>query len=287
MRKKSIVAAILAVVILMLTFSSCSVNQKTTQFKDVEGGAMLYRYGGASTETEYAVPDETADKKPVIEIDNFGLANAEYLTKITIGKNVAKINDWSFTNCAMLEAFEVDEENQYFTAVDGVLYTKDMTEIVAYPNGKTPLEKDENNQVIGGGEYVAPSTVTYIRPNAFYLCWNLYSVTLNEGLEKVGYQAFLKCDNVRTINIPSTVTEIGKDSFAYMNTLTSLEIPSSVTKIGDYAFFATESVLQKVVVHNTRENIEIGEKNDEKYADWLPNKKGTFGTKVPVEFVGP
>lgn len=286
MRKKSIVAAILAAVILMLTFSSCSVNQKTTQFKDVEGGAMLYRYGGASTETEYTVPDDYQGK-PVIEIDNFGLANAEYLTKIKIGKNVAKVNDWSFTNCTRLAEFVVDEENQYFTAVDGVLYTKDMTEIVSYPNGKTPLEKDDDGQVIGGGEYVAPSTIRHIRPNAFYLCWNLYSVTLNEGLETVGYQAFLKCDNVRTINIPNTVKEIGKDSFAYMNTLTSLEIPSSVEKIGDYAFFATESVLQKVVVHNIRENIEIGTDNDPDYTDWLPNKKGTFGTKVPVEFVGP
>lgn len=284
MRKKSI-AAILAVILLVLSFSSCSINQKGTQYTETDGGVVLYRYGGSSTETEYVVLDEY-EGKPVVKIDRFGLANAEYLTKITIGKNVSEIDIWAFTSCSKLQAFEVDPENQYFTSIDGVLYNKDVTEIIAYPNGKTPLVKDDKGGVVGGGVYVAPDTIKSIRANAFYLCWNLYSVTLNEGLETVGDKAFLKCDNVRTINIPDTVTEIGNDSFSYMNTLMTLDIPSSVKKIGNYAFFATESVLSKVVVHNTRDNIEIGDDNDPKYDDWLPNVKGTFGTKVPVEFVG-
>lgn len=38
--------------------------------------------------------------------------------------------DESFT------AFEVAEGNEYFTAVDGVLYSKDMTRMLAYPRGK-------------------------------------------------------------------------------------------------------------------------------------------------------
>lgn len=286
MRKKSIIAAVFAVILVVLAFSSCSVNQKGTEFTEADGAMVLYRYGGSSTETEYTVPDEY-EGKPVVKIDRFGLANAEYLTKITIGKNVAEINEWAFTNCSKLQEFVVDEENESFVAVDGVLYTKDMTEIVSYPNGKTPLKKDDDGKVIGGGEYVAPETIKHIRANAFYLCWNLYSVTLNEGLETVGDQAFIKCDNVRSINIPNTVTEIGIDSFSYMNTLTYLEIPSSVKKIGDYAFFATESNIDKIVVYNNRENIEIGSDNDPDYVNWLPNQKGTFGTKVPVEFVGP
>lgn len=285
MRKKSL-AAILAVLILVLSFSSCSVNKKGSEFEDVETGVKLHRYTGSSTETEYIVPEEQGGK-PVVEIGDFGLANAEYLKTVTIGKNVKTISPWALTNCSKLEAILVDEENEYFTSIDGVLYNKDVTEVVAYPNGKTPLVKDNEGKVIGGGEYVAPATVKHIRANAFYLCWNLYSVTLNEGLETVGDKAFLKCDNVRSINIPNTVTEIGVDAFSYMNTLTSLEIPSSVKKIGNYAFFATESNIDKIVVHNNRENIEIGDKNDPEYKDWLPNQKGTFGTKVPVEFVGP
>lgn len=275
MRKK-LLAAILAVLVLAVCFSSCSLNQIGTQYKETEGGVVLYRYTGSSTEEEYVVPAEY-EGKPVVKIDRFGLANAEYLKKITIGKNVSEIDVWAFTSCSKLEAFVVDEENEYFTAVDGVLYNKDMTEIISYPNGKTPLEKDDDGNVIGGGAYVAPDTVKLIRANAFYLCWNLYSVTLNEGLEEVGDKAFLKCDNVRTINIPDTVTKIGVDSFSYMNTLTSLEIPSSVKEIGDYAFFATESDLKEIIVHNKEENIKFGN-------DWLPNKRGSFGTKVEVKF---
>lgn len=286
MRKK-ITASVLALVFLALCFSSCSITgSKGTEYKETDGGAALYRYAESSTETEFVIPDEY-EGKPVVKVDRFGMANAEYLTKITIGKNVSEIDIWAFTNCSKLEAFEVDEENQYFTAIDGVLYNKDVTEILFYPNGKTPLEKDDAGKVIGGGEYVAPATLKSVRANAFYVCWNLYSVTLNEGLEEIGDKAFIKCDNVRTLNIPNTVTKIGDDGLSYMNTLTALEIPSSVKEIGDYAFFATETILDKIVVHNNRENIKIGKDNDPEYKDWLPNQKGTFGTKIGVEFVGP
>lgn len=284
MRKK-ITASVLAVVLLVLCFSSCSLTgEKATEYKETEGGLALYRYTESSTETEFVIPDEV-DGKPVVKVDRFGMANAEYLTKITIGKNVSEIDIWAFTNCSKLEAFEVDPENRYFTAIDGVLYNKDVTEILFYPNGKTPLIKDDKEQVIGGGEYVAPATLKSIRANAFYVCWNLYSVTLNEGLETIGNKAFIKCDNVRTLNIPSTVTKIGDDALSYMNTLTSLEIPSSVTEIGDYAFFATETILDKIVIHNKRENIKIGKNNDLDDTNWLPNKTNTFGTKIGVEFV--
>lgn len=278
MRKKSIAAALLAVLLIVLTFSSCSVNQKGAEYKETDGGWMLYRYSGASTETEFTVPD-TYEGSPVVEIADFGLANAEYLTKITIGKNVQKINDWSLTNCPKLKAFVVDSENEYFTTLDGVLYTKDLTELVAYPNGKTELVKNADDQVCGGGELILPAECKRIRPNAAYLCGNLYTIQLNEGLEEIGDKAFLKCWHYESLTIPSTVTKIGADAFSYADALKALEIPANVQFIGDYAFYSTGSSIEKVVVHNTEENLELGK-------DWSPHKKNSVREKVPVEFVG-
>lgn len=278
MRKKSIAAAILAALVIVLTFTSCSVNQKGAQYKEIDGGWMLYRYSSSSTETEFTVPD-TYEGKPVLEISDFGLANAEYLTKITIGKNVQKINDWSLTNCPKLKEFVVDAENTAFTTVDGVLYTKDLTELVSYPNGKTELVKDGNDNVIGGGTLILPDTCKRIRPNAAYLCGNLYTVQLNEGLEAIGDKAFLKCWHYSELKIPSTVTAIGADAFSYTDSLKNLEIPSNVQSIGDYAFYSTGSSIEKVIVHNTEENLELGK-------DWSPHKKNSVREKVPVEFTG-
>lgn len=275
MRKKSIISALVAVLVIMLAFSSCAINQKGTQYKETDGGAMLYRYNGASTETEFTVPDEY-EGKPVVEIADFGLANAEYLTKITIGKNVAKINDWSLTNCQKLKEFVVHPENKYFTTIDGILYTKDLTELISYPNGKTELKRDEKDKACGGGELILPKECKVIRPNAAYLCGNLYTVKLNEGLEKIGDKAFLKCWHYSELVIPSTVTEIGADAFSYTDTLQKLEIPSNVKSIGNYAFYSTGSGIKKVVVHNTENGVKLGK-------NWQPLQNNK---KVPVEFVG-
>lgn len=200
-------------------------------------------------------------------------------TKITIGKNIQKISVWGLTNCPKLREFVVDSKNEYFTAVDGVLYTKDLTELVSYPNGKTELVKDKDDKVIGGGELILPDECKLIRANAAYLCDNLYSVKLNDGLAEISDKAFLKCWHYSKVELPSTLTKIGADAFSYTDSLTELEIPSNVKSIGDYAFYSTGSSVEKVIVHNSEENLTLGK-------DWSPHKKNSVRERVPVEFVG-
>ncbi|MGN0562830.1 MAG: leucine-rich repeat domain-containing protein [Candidatus Fimenecus sp.] len=272
--------ALALVLIIVLSFASCTSPISTgPQYRVNENTAALYRYKSATTEREFTVAD-TYEDKPVTELMAFSLANAEYLEVLNIGKNIEVIDVWALTNCPLLKAIHVDAENPYFTSVDGVLYNKDMTELLAYPNGKTPIETDDSGAVVGGGTIVLPETVKSIRENAFYLCSNLYSVTFNEGLEVIGNKAFLKCANLQNVKFPNTLTEIGTDAFSYCNSFTALEIPSSVQKINDYAFFSTASKIEKIVVHKDSENdLELGE-------DWIPSKESSIRDKVPVEYVG-
>lgn len=276
---KRLFAAVLAV-ILACSLTACNGvgDQTSVQFKEAENGYALYRYKGASTQLEFDVP-ETHEGKPVTELMAFSLANSEYLETIRIGKNIEKIDAWALTNCPKLKEIQVDAGNAHFQAVDGVLYNKDKTVLLAYPNGKTPLTTDKDGKVTGGGVFSLPASVKEIGNNAFYLCENLYSITLNHGLEKVGDKAFLKCINLSALDLPDTLREIGTDAFSYCNALTALEIPASVRKIGDYAFFSTASSLEKVVVRQaSAEALELGK-------DWLPNKKNSVREKVRVEYM--
>lgn len=275
---KRLFAAVLAI-ILACSLTACSSigDQTSIQFKETESGYALYRYKGASTQAEFDVP-ETYEGKPVTELMAFSFANSEYLETIRIGKNIEKIDVWALTNCPKLKEIQVDAGNASFQSVDGVLYNKDQTMLIAYPNGKTPLTTDKEGKATGGGRITLPASVREIRSNAFYLCENLYAVEFNQGLEKVGEKAFLKCANLSALNLPDTLTEISGDAFSYCNALTELEIPASVRKIGDYAFFSTASSLEKIVIHQKNADaLELGK-------DWMPNKKNSVREKVAVEY---
>lgn len=282
MKKKLICtfSAFLALLTVLLSFSSCTGESSgNLQYKDAENGYALYRYKGSSTEKSLTVPD-TFNDKPVTELMSFCISNSEYLEELTIGENIEKIDPWALTNCPVLKAINVSENNKYFTSVDGVLYSKDMTKLIAYPNGRTPLVTDKDGKATGGSTIKLPDTVKVIGENAFYMCSNLYSIEFNEGLQKVENKAFLKCTNLSAVEFPETLTEIGVDSFSYCDSLTHIEIPASVKSIGDYAFFSTASSVDKIVVHQPNaDSLTLGK-------DWVPNKKNNVREKVTVEYVG-
>lgn len=272
-------SVILASLFVVMSLCSCSVTNKASEYKDNADGCALYRYKGSSTETTFTVPD-THDGKPVTELMAFSVANAEYLETLNIGANIKKIDKWSLTNCPVLKEINVSEDNPYFTSVDGVLYNKDVTVLLAYPNGRAPLETDADGKAVGGGDFTVPETVKEISENAFYLCSNLRTIKFSDSLEKIGDKAFIKCGNLAKLNLPSSLREIGADAFSYCDSLKSVEIPSSVEKIGDYAFFSAGTSIEKIIVHADSENdIELGSK-------WLPNNKGKINDTVKPEFVG-
>ena len=125
---KKALKAITAVMLIILTASAFSGCTRSTDedldYEIVNNEAVITGYTDSTVRTEVTVPDEI-DGYPVTKIEDFGLFNAESLTKITIGKNVKEIGTWSMTNNQRLQEFVVDEENQYFTAVDGILFSKD------------------------------------------------------------------------------------------------------------------------------------------------------------------
>ncbi|MGN0528623.1 MAG: leucine-rich repeat domain-containing protein [Eubacterium sp.] len=280
--KKNIMVFLAFFVVIALSFAafgSYTYSSNRNTFKDNADGCGLYRYKSTSTQETFDVP-ETYDSKPVTELMAFSVANAEYLKEINISKNVKTIDVWALTNCPVLESINVDEDNPYFTSVDGVLYSKDLTELIYYPNGKTPLKTDKSGKVTAGGEIVLPDSVVSIRDNAFYMCSNLYSVKFNNGLKSIGNKAFLKCENLQAIELPNTVETIGEDAFSYCNSVTRLEIPSSVKSIGNYAFFSTSTKIEKIVMHHDSEaDLKLGK-------DWVPTASEKISKKIPVEYVG-
>ncbi|MGN0468947.1 MAG: hypothetical protein ACI4GY_09510, partial [Acutalibacteraceae bacterium] len=68
------------------------------------------------------------------------------LKSVYLGKNY-RFSDLDFFGCDALEEFSLSEENEAYSVVDGVLYSKDKTTVCAYPPGKNAAAYKIDNSV--------------------------------------------------------------------------------------------------------------------------------------------
>ena len=189
----------------------------------------------------------------------FGCCN---LTSITIPAGVTDIGAYAFSSCDSLTSITVDKNNpRYSNDTNGVLYNKDKTELIQYPISNSHKS------------FHIPDCVSSIADGAFFICYNLTSITIPAGVTDIGAYAFSACGSLRSITvdennayfcndangvlynhdkteliqypvgslqksfvIPDGVISIGACAFGACESLTSVTMPNSVTSIGDYAF---------------------------------------------------
>ena len=138
----------------------------------------------------------------VTEIGDSAFYGCTSLKSVTIPSSVTKIGIDAFGGCTGLKSITVDKNNKNYTSVEGVLFNKNKTEILSYPNAK-------------GSSYVIPSSVTEIGGSAFGGCTSLKSVTIQSGVKKIVNNAFSDCTGLKNVTIPSSVTYIGDNAFGY------------------------------------------------------------------------
>jgi len=183
------------------------------------------------------------------------------LTGIIIPNSVTSIGTGVFDGCTSLSIIDVDADNNAYSSQNGLLYNKDKTILIRYPEGKT------------GSTFTIPNGVTSIGDGAFSDCTRLTSVTIPDIVTSIGNGAFAGCTSLTTINvdvgnstyssqdgvlynkaktvliqylagkigstftIPDSVTSIQGNAFDGCTSLTSVIIPDSVTSIGYGAFW--------------------------------------------------
>ncbi len=97
------------------------------------------------------------------------------ITSVSIPKTVEFIGNRAF-GYMPLENISVDDENLYFTAKDGVLFTKTLFTLIQYPN------KHERT------EYIIPDQTEIIAREAFYECSYLEKVTFGENVSTLNFE---------------------------------------------------------------------------------------------------
>ena len=125
---------------------------------------------------------------------------------ITVPKKVSSIGAGAFSK-GLMQAIFVDEENQYYTSENGVLYSKDKTLLHTYLKFTSSGTKYGSKNVA----YI-PDAVTEIGDEAFY-DFRGEEIHMGSSVQTIGRDAFARCDNLETILLPASVSAISTLAF--------------------------------------------------------------------------
>ena len=210
-------------------------------------GVTITRYRGKGGNV--TIPS-TLGRSPVTGIDSSVFSNCK-LTSVSIPASVTSIGE-TFFGFSDLQSINVASENNSYCSIDGVLFNKAKTVLVAYPGGRS-------------GDYSIPAGVIDIGAWAFYYCADLTGVTIPKSVTRIDYEAFTGCTGLERVNISdlaawcaisfsSSDLDASTNPLEYAHVLylngkavTKLTIPSGVTRVKDYAFSGCSTLKSAVI----------------------------------------
>ena len=160
------------------------------------------------------------DLNQVETVGEYAMAACLNLKEIHIPKTLTSIEEGAFTMFWRLEKFVVDPGNpNYSSDVNGVLFNKDKTQLLAYPIARE-------------GEYTLPNTVTQIGKQAF-LQAKITQLTIPSRITYIGYEAF-RGTKIKTLTFeePSHITALNNREFLWCYDLKTVTLPKSLVYLG-------------------------------------------------------
>ena len=157
------------------------------------------------------------------------------LSKINIPEKVKTMYYYIFRGCSNLTEIQVAEENAKYTSIDGVLYNKQKTSLIKYPDGKS-------------GSYEVPDGGTHIETDAFENCSYLKEIIFPASVNNLNGYMFRNCAGLTSIQVEENNPDFtSQDGVLYNKEKTYLircpegktgdfEIPKDVTKITSSSF---------------------------------------------------
>lgn len=234
-------------------------------------GSLIYNYPIAKAGTSYLIPNEVKTignsafngcrltsvelGSQVTEIQEYAFTNCNQLSAITLNEGLKIINQSAFQSLAISDItlpaslttingnlFGVDNPNltnitvaignSAFKTSDGVLFSIDMTRLIAYPTGKV------------GTSYSIPAGVRIIEARAFQYT-KLTDITFSSANSpiSIGTRAFLGA-KITSIALPEGLSRLEGEIFQSCNALTKVVLPSTLTFINYNAFYNCSSLTE-------------------------------------------
>lgn len=225
-----------------LAFADCKQLSKLVipqNVKQIEAGV----FSGCEKLKEIVLPDGLK------EIGYKSFACCWALHKLRIPRGLQKINRYAFWATRITE-FDVDSANPNYSAVNGMLCSKDGKTLVRYPTGG-----------YWGSPKISISGICNIGEYAFYDC-PIDSIAIPESVTCIEQGAFRE-SHITSIYIPNSVVKLGNIVFHSCNRLKKVSIPSHLVDHLEKSIFYGCNNLEIITVRNpdgTTKQVPIEEK---------------------------
>lgn len=162
-------------------------------------------------------------------------------TSVHIPSTVENIDSGSgLGDINTLNTIYVASANANYSSFEGVLYNKDLSVLLVYPNAKTSTE------------FVVPVSVETIVSRAFSGNYYLKKLSITENLKTIEADAFSSCSKLETLKILTDVEYIGDRAFRYCYRLQDVELNSGIGYIGKDVFQYTSLVENDASYNDTK-----------------------------------
>lgn len=183
--------------------------------------------------------------------------------EVIIPSTVEELSYSSVHNCPNITKISVEEGNENYKSIDGIVYSSDGKNLVVCPRGKSGYV-----EIVDGTEKIQNSafrncslitsidfknSLTYIDSAAFEYCRKLSEIGFTEGLKTIEYSAFSYCESVNSINLPDSLEKIDDRAFSNCTALCSVSIGKNLSKIYSNTFIYCPQ-LSNIVVSSENQN---------------------------------
>ena len=189
-------------------------------------------------------------------IGDYAFSFCEGVRTIRIPETVIRIDSSAFSNCSELCNIVVDERNEHYASLDGVLFSKDLKTLIKYPEGKEGNYRvPDGVEALGDLAFSRADGLTSVSipcslkgDISISWCPNVISIDVDEGHESLSSMDGVLFNKDRTVLIrcpqgrsghyimPDGVHTIKDWAFSGCVLLVSVDVPECMETIGDWSF---------------------------------------------------
>ena len=186
---------------------------------------------------EFTIPSD------IQHITSYAFPEDCRIETLTLLENSPQLDPYYFDKFIYLK--NIYANNNLYTSLEGVLYSKDNKTIICYPSGRN------------SDTYIINKDVTVIGDGCFNTSVYLETMILHEGIETLGQQSFSDCTMLKEITLPSTLREIGNAAFQHCNSLKKIICKATTPPVipDEYVFLMDE--LENTELYVPSESLEL------------------------------